>query len=100
MQDLINSAIAYLFVLADTCPNIALVLSAIGCVVVVATIAKPAVLFVVKRTKTEKDDAFVQKFYDIIEGTAFDFAPYIALFKKRNPKTAKVLEKVEKVVDK
>lgn len=27
MQDLINSAIAYLFVLADTYPNVALVLS-------------------------------------------------------------------------
>lgn len=97
MQDIINAVIVYLLGLADQYPTVALILSVIGGVVLIATIIKPIVFWAVKKTATEKDDRFAERFYAVIEGTAFDFAPLIALFKRRNPKAAAALEKVEKV---
>ena len=37
--------------------------------------------------------AFVKRLYDVIEGTAIDWKPYVALFRRRNPKAADVLDK-------
>ena len=54
---------------------------------------KPAAFWAVKLTKTEKDDAFVKRLYDCVEGTAIDWKPYVALFRRRNPKAAEVLDK-------
>lgn len=34
-----------------------------------------------------------KRLYDVIEGTAVDWKPYVALFRRRNPKAADVLDK-------
>ena len=92
MESIINSIL--LFALAHTdIAWVAVALSMLGTIIAVLTVVKPAAFWAVKLTKTEKDDAFVKKLYDIIEGTAIDWKPYVALFRRRNPKAADVLDK-------
>lgn len=92
MESVLNALL--LFALAHTdIAWVAVALSILGLVVVVLTVVKPAAFWVVKLTKTEKDDAFVQRLYDCVEGTAIDWKPYVALFRRRNPKAAEVLDK-------
>lgn len=92
MESVINSIL--LFALAHTdIAWVAVALSLLGTIIAVLTVVKPAVFWAVKLTKTEKDDAFVKRLYDVIEGTAIDWKPYVALFRRRNPKAADVLDK-------
>ncbi len=92
MENIINSIL--LFALAHTdIAWVAVALSMLGTIIAVLTIIKPAAFWAVKLTKTEKDDAFVKRLYDIVEGTAIDWKPYVALFRRRNPKAADVLDK-------
>ncbi len=92
MENIINSIL--LFALAHTdIAWVAVALSMLGTIIAVLTIIKPAAFWAVKLTKTEKDDAFVKRLYDIVEGTAIDWKPYVALFRRRNPKAAGVLDK-------
>lgn len=92
MESVLNALL--LFALAHTdIAWVAVALSILGLVVVVLTVVKPAAFWAVKLTKTEKDDAFVKRLYDVIEGTAIDWQPYVALFRRRNPKAADVLDK-------
>lgn len=92
MESVINSIL--LFALAHTdIAWVAVALSLLGTIIAVLTVVKPAAFWAVKLTKTEKDDAFVKRLYDIIEGTAIDWKPYVALFRRRNPKAADVLDK-------
>lgn len=93
MENIINSIL--LFALAHTdIAWVAVALSLLGTVIAVLTVAKPAAFWVVKLTKTEKDDVFVKRLYDCVEGTAIDWKPYVALFRRRNPKAADVLDKL------
>ena len=92
MESVINSIL--LFALAHTdIAWVAVALSLLGTIIAVLTVVKPAAFWAVKLTKTEKDDAFVKRLYDVIEGTAIDWKPYVALFRRRNPKAADVLDK-------
>lgn len=92
MESVINSIL--LFALAHTdIAWVAVALSMLGTIIAVLTVVKPAAFWAVKLTKTEKDDAFVKRLYDIVEGTAIDWKPYVALFRRRNPKAADVLDK-------
>ena len=92
MENIINSIL--LFALAHTdIAWVAVALSMLGTIIAVLTIIKPAAFWAVKLTKTEKDDAFVKRLYDIVEGTAIDWKPYVALFRRRNPKAAAALDK-------
>lgn len=92
MENIINTIL--LFALAHTdIAWVAVALSMLGTIIAVLTVVKPAAFWAVKLTKTEKDDAFVKRLYDVIEGTAIDWKPYVALFRRRNPKTADVLDK-------
>ena len=92
MENIINSIL--LFALAHTdIAWVAVALSLLGTIIAVLTVVKPAAFWAVKLTKTEKDDAFVKRLYDVVEGTAIDWKPYVALFRRRNPKTAAVLDK-------
>lgn len=92
MENIINSIL--LFALAHTdIAWVAVALSLLGTIIAVLTVVKPAAFWVVKLTKTEKDDAFVKRLYDVIEGTAIDWKHYVALFRRRNPKAADVLDK-------
>ena len=92
MESVINSIL--LFALAHTdIAWVAVALSLLGTIIAVLTVVKPAAFWAVKLTKTEKDDAFVKRLYDIVEGTAIDWKPYVALFRHRNPKAADVLDK-------
>lgn len=78
MESVINSIL--LFALAHT--DIAwgaVALSLLGTIIAVLTVVKPA--------------AFVKRQCDVIEGTAIDWKPYVALFRRRNPKAADVLDK-------
>ena len=93
MENIINSIL--LFALAHTdIAWVAVALSLLGTVIAVLTVAKPAAFWAVKLTKTDKDDAFVKRLYDCVEGTAIDWKPYVALFRRRNPKAAAVLDKL------
>lgn len=92
MESVINSIL--LFALAHTdIAWVAVALSLLGTIIAMLTVVKPAAFWAVKLTKTEKDDAFVKRLYDVIEGTAIDWKPYVALFRRRNPKAADVLDK-------
>ena len=92
MENIINTLL--LFALAHTdIAWVAVALSILGTVIAILTVVKPAAFWAVKLTKTEKDDAFVKRLYDCVEGTAIDWKPYVALFRRRNPKAAEVLDK-------
>ena len=92
MESVLNTLL--LFALAHTdIAWVAVALSLLGLIIAVLTVVKPAAFWVVKLTKTEKDDAFVKRLYDVIEGTAVDWKPYVALFRRRNPKAADVLDR-------
>lgn len=92
MENIINTIL--LFALAHTdIAWVAVALSMLGTIIAVLTVVKPAAFWAVKLTKTEKDDAFVKRLYDVIEGTAVDWKPYVALFRRRNPKAADVLDR-------
>lgn len=92
MESVINSIL--LFALAHTdIAWVAVALSLLGTIIAVLTVVKPAAFWAVKLTKTEKDDAFVKRLYAVVEGTAIDWKPYVALFRRRNPKAADVLDK-------
>ena len=92
MESVINSIL--LFALAHTdIAWVAVALSLLGTIIAVLTVVKPAAFWAVKLTKTEKDNAFVKRLYDVVEGTAIDWKPYVALFRRRNPKAAEVLDK-------
>lgn len=92
MENIINTLL--LLALAHTdIAWVAVALSILGTVIAVLTVVKPAAFWAVKLTKTERDDAFVKRLYDCVEGTAIDFKPFVALFRRRNPKAAEVLDK-------
>lgn len=92
MESVINSIL--LFALAHTdIAWVAVALSMLGTIIAVLTVVKPVAFWAVKLTKTEKDDAFVKRLYDVVEGTAIDWKPYVALFRRRNPDAADVLDK-------
>lgn len=93
MENIINSVLAFALTQIATYPKIAVALSVLGGIVAIATVVKPLVFWLVAKTDTDKDDRFACRFYDIIEGTALDFTPCVALFRRRNPKAAGVLDK-------
>ena len=65
MESVINSIL--LFALAHTdIAWVAVALSLLGTVIAVLTVVKPAAFWAVKLTKTEKDDAFVKRLYDVV----------------------------------
>ena len=93
MENIVNSVLAFALTQIATYPKIAVALSLLGTIIAVLTVVKPAAFWAVKLTKTEKDDTFVKRLYDCVEGTAIDWKPYVALFRRRNPKAADVLDK-------
>lgn len=99
MENIINSVLAFTLTQIATYPKIAVALSVLGGIVAIATVVKPLVFWLVAKTDTDKDDRFARRFYDIIEGAALDFTPCVALFRRRNPKAADVLDKF-KIADK
>lgn len=92
MESVLNALLLFALAHADVA-WVAVALSLLGTIIAVLTVVKPAAFWAVKLTKTEKDDAFVKRLYDVIEGTAIDWKPYVALFRRRNPKAADVLDK-------
>lgn len=93
MENVINSVLAFALTQIATYPKIAVALSVLGGIVAIATVVKPLVFWLVAKTDTDKDDRFARRFYCVIEGTALDFTPCIALFRRRNPKAAAALDK-------
>ena len=83
MIDAITNAVNFVVSLGDKYPWLATVLIVIGGIYVVLMLLQPLVLALAKLTKTEKDDAFLAKMYDILTDWGPCFAPVADLFKSK-----------------
>ena len=83
MVELLTNIVTFLVTLADRYPWLMWVLVAIGGLYVLLTVLQPLVLGVAKLTKTEKDDAFLARLYDVLTDWGPCFAPTADLFKKK-----------------
>lgn len=97
MDEIISKALVYL---SDTYPVVEPYFAAFGIVIFVLTVFKPVFIWIVGKTKTQKDDEFLGKVYLFLDSFAVSGEQLIGLFKKRNPKMAETLEKLRFVNEK
>lgn len=83
MIEILPNVVQYVAVLAEKVPALMTVLVVIGGAYLTLMVLQPVVLALAKLTKTEKDDAFLAKFYDVLTDWGPCFAPAAALFKKK-----------------
>ena len=83
MVELLTNIMTFVATLADKYPWLMWTLVVIGGLYVLLTVLQPFVLAAAKLTKTEKDDAFLAKVYDVLTDWGPCFAPAAALFKKK-----------------
>lgn len=83
MVELLTNIVTFVATLADKYPWLMWALVVIGGLYVLLTVLQPFVLAAAKLTKTEKDDAFLSKLYDVLTDWGPCFAPAAALFKKK-----------------
>lgn len=83
MVELLTNIVTFVATLADKYPWLMWALVVIGGLYVLLTVLQPFVLAAAKLTKTEKDDAFLAKVYDVLTDWGPCFAPAAALFKKK-----------------
>ncbi len=83
MIEVVTQVVTFIAGLADKAPWLMWTLVVIGGAYVVLTVLQPVVLALAKLTKTEKDDAFLAKMYDVLTDWGPCFAPAAALFKKK-----------------
>lgn len=83
MVDVITQIVNFITGLADKQPWLMTTLVIIGGAYVFLMVLQPVVLAIAKLTKTEKDDAFLAKMYDVLTDWGPCFAPVAALFKKK-----------------
>lgn len=83
MTEAITSAVNFVVSLGDKYPWLATLLIVIGGIYVMLMLLQPLVVGLAKLTKTDKDDAFLAKMYDILTDWGPCFAPVAALFKSK-----------------
>lgn len=83
MVELLTNIMMFAVTLAEKAPWLMWILVIIGGLYVVLMLMQPVVLAIAKLTKTEKDDAFLAKLYDVLTDWGPCFAPAAALFKKK-----------------
>lgn len=83
MVELLTNVMTFVAALADKYPWLMWTLVVIGGLYVLLMLLQPLVLAAAKLTKTEKDDAFFAKLYDVLTDWGPCFAPAAALFKKK-----------------
>ncbi len=83
MVEILTNIMVFAAGLADKYPGLMWVLVAIGGMYVALTALQPLVLAAAKLTKTEKDDAFWAKLYDVLTDWGPCFAPAAAVFQKK-----------------
>lgn len=83
MVEILTNIVQFAVGMADKAPWLMWTLVAIGGLYVLLMLLQPLVLAAAKLTKTEKDDAFFAKLYDVLTDWGPCFAPAAALFKKK-----------------
>lgn len=83
MIELVTQVVTFIAGLADKAPWLMLALVVIGGLYVVLMILQPVVLAIAKLTKTDKDDTFLAKMYDVLTDWGPCFAPAAAVFAKK-----------------
>lgn len=83
MIETVAQVVTFAATLADKAPWLMWTLVVIGGLYVLLTLLQPLVLAAAKLTKTEKDDAFLAKMYDVLTDWGPCFAPMAVLFKKK-----------------
>lgn len=83
MTEAVTSVVNFVVSLGDKYPWLATVLIIIGGVYVVLMLLQPVILAIAKMTKTDKDDTFLAKMYDVLTDWGPCFAPVAALFKNK-----------------
>lgn len=83
MEEFALSIVNFIVGYSDKLPWLGTTLAIIGGVYLALTLLQVPVLAAAKLTKTEKDDAFLVKFYDFLTNWGACFAPVAAVFKKK-----------------
>lgn len=83
MIETVAQLVTFIATLADKAPWLMWTLVVIGGVYVVLMLLQSVVLAIARLTKTEKDDAFLARLYDVLTDWGPCFAPAAALFKKK-----------------
>lgn len=94
MEEMFNKAFMLLAELSETMPYLETTLALIGGFVVIATVLKPVVYWIVSKTETEKDEIIANRFYQFLDSFGIAFEQLVPIFKRKYPTASDFAERI------